>query len=398
MRRRARGGIVAGVALCTALAGCAPTAVPGDTGASSTGSVPASPTPTAAPARELSVVLGGDLLWHNTTWFSAQEDARAAGLSGADDYDFGPMFGSLAPVIREADLAVCNEEVPLAAEGGPYHSYPSFAAPPEVAAGAAAAGYDLCTIASNHSLDQGAAGIERTVAAFRESGVLTTGAYTSEQEAGTPTVHTTEQGVRVAVVAGAYGFNGYQPPADRPWAVDRIDTTAMVERAGQARAAGADIVLAALHDGTEYQTAPTDQQVANARALAESGAFDLVYGHHAHTVQPWTKVGDTWVVYGLGNQIAQQKADQTITYEGITARFTFHEETPGDFEVTEATAIPTYVTRYTAGRPIRLVHVSAALDGSAEVPPGVDRATIERARDRTMSAVRSLGVEGVTVG
>lgn len=353
---------------------------------------------TAPAPREATVVLAGDLLWHNTTWASAQQDARAAGLAGGDDYDFAPVFGSMAPVINDADLAICHQEIPLAAAGGPYHNYPSFAAPPQVARGIAEAGYDLCTIASNHTLDQGVGGIATTMAAMAEAGVRTTGAYTSEESAGQPTILTTDDGVRIAVVAATYGLNGYQPPADQPWAVDLIDTDTMVDKARRARQAGADLVLAAVHDGAEYVTEPTEQQRTHARTLVESGQFDLVYGHHAHTVQPWERIDDTWVVHGLGNQVAQQRAGDTHTYEGITARFTFRESTPGGFEVTEATAIPTLVTTYAPGRPIRLVHVSGALDDDELVPDGVDAQRLEQARERTMEAVRSLGAEDIGIG
>ncbi|MEA5155406.1 CapA family protein [Raineyella sp.] len=398
MRRRRTAAAVATLLVGSLVTGCSavrPGAGPGPGAAITAGATPA---PSPAPPRSVTVVLAGDLLWHNTTWFSAQEDARAEGRTGADQYDFGPMFGSMTPVITAADLAVCHEEVPVGPAGGPYRNYPVFAAPPQVAAGAATAGYDLCTLGSNHSLDAGTAGIARTVSAFRDAGISTTGAYATEADARTPVIRTTASGVRVAVIEGAYGLNGLQLPADHRWAVDLIDTDAMIAKAKAARAAGADIVLAALHDGTEYTTAPTSTQIRNARALADSGVIDLVYGHHVHTVQPWEKVDGTWVVYGLGNQIAQQMPSQPTTFEGITARFTFTETASGRFEATDPTAIPTYVTRYAAGRPIRLVHVTAALAGDAPVPAGVDRATLERALTRTMSTVRARGAEGITVG
>lgn len=400
-RRRRGAGIVAahvmvGLVLAGPVTGCAPT------GSGEGAAAPATPvpavTPTPAPPRTATVVLGGDLLWHNTTWLSARDDARRGGDAGPDDHDFTPMFGSMASVIADADLAVCNQEVPLAPDGGPYHNYPSFAAPPEVAAGVAEAGYDVCTLASNHALDQGVAGIERTVAAFREAGVATTGAYATEQDAAAPTIATTEDGVRIAVVNATYGLNGYQLPADRDWAVDLIDTEDMVDRGRQAREAGADIVLAAVHDGAEYVTAPTDQQVAHATTLVGSGVFDLVYGHHAHTVQPWERIDGTWVVYGLGNQIAQQSPDRPATYEGITARFTFRETDDG-FTVDAAEAIPTLATRYGgAGSPIRLVHVTAALEGTAAMPAGVTEQRLATARDRTLAAVLSRDAEDVRVG
>lgn len=71
--------------------------------------------------------MNGDLLWHNTLWYSAKEDAQRRGRGG---YDFAPLLAGMKPVIASADLAICHEEVPLAKPGGPYRNYPIFAAPP----------------------------------------------------------------------------------------------------------------------------------------------------------------------------------------------------------------------------------------------------------------------------
>jgi hypothetical protein len=112
----------------------------------------------------VTVVMNGDLLWHNTLWYGAHEDAVRKGHRGADQYDFAPLLAGMKPVIAGADLAICHEEVPLAAKGGPYRNYPMFAAPPQVVPAISATGYDICTTSSNHSMDQGFAGI-RTVSA-----------------------------------------------------------------------------------------------------------------------------------------------------------------------------------------------------------------------------------------
>ena len=82
--------------------------------------------------RTVSVVMGGDLLWHNTVWQSAAEDHARTGRGG--EFDFGPMFAQISSLIRRADVAICHEEVPFAAPGAPYENYPVFAAPPEIAA------------------------------------------------------------------------------------------------------------------------------------------------------------------------------------------------------------------------------------------------------------------------
>ena len=54
-------------------------------------------------------------------------------------------------------------ETPLAPDGGPFSGYPEFSVPPQVLPALVAAGYDACSTASNHTLDQGTAGVNRTL-------------------------------------------------------------------------------------------------------------------------------------------------------------------------------------------------------------------------------------------
>ena len=92
---------------------------------------PASAAADVPARRSATVVLSGDLLWHDTVWQSAAADHARSGAGG--HFDFDPMFAALRPMVEAADLAVCHEEVPFAAPGAPYRSYPVFAAPPEIA-------------------------------------------------------------------------------------------------------------------------------------------------------------------------------------------------------------------------------------------------------------------------
>ncbi|HET9873377.1 MAG TPA: CapA family protein [Propionibacteriaceae bacterium] len=329
--------------------------------------------------------MNGDLLWHNTLWYGAQEDARRSGQRGRDDYDFAPLLAGMRPVIAGADMAICHEEVPLAPDGGPYRNYPIFAAPPEVVDAIKITGYDLCTTSSNHSLDQGYPGLRRTLDHFDRAGILHAGTSRSRQESRTPAIYTTRQGVKVAVVAATFSLNGIPLPAGRSWAVNLLDARAMVRQAQRARAAGADIVLAAMHAGTEYSSTQDEQQRRVANVLTASPDIDLVYGHHAHVVQPWDKVHDKWVVYGLGNTVAQHRSEQLHSYEGVTARFTFSQRETR-YAVTRAEYIPTLVTRYASGRPARLYQISAELRGAT----GSLRRRLLQADRSTSRVVNSL--------
>ena len=313
--------------------------------------------------RTATLVMGGDLLWHDTVWASAAEDHRRTGRG--ERFDFDPMFAELRPLVSEADVAVCHEEVPFAAPGGALQSYPVFAAPPEIARWAARMGFDACTTASNHSLDQGYDGVVRTANMLDDAGVAHVGTFRSPAERRKPVILTTEQGVRLGLVAGTYGLNGFTLPRGREWSVSMWDPANLLAQARAARRAGADIVVVHLHAGTEYDHLPNADQVAVVDRLARSPYVDLVLGEHAHVVQPITKVAGTWVVYGMGNMVAQQEVTRPATYQGIVVRFAFAERRSGGFQVARASYVPIAWNYYFPGSPIRVRRLDRGGDPAA---------------------------------
>ena len=199
------------------------------------------------------------------------------------------MLGGIAPFLAEADLSLCNLETPLAPKGGPYRGYPMFTVPQEIVPALKAVGYDGCTTASNHSMDGGVEGVIRTLDALKDAGHGFHRLLPERGDARKPLL-TQAGGAKVAVIAGTYSLNGVAE--DAPWRVDDIDEASLVARARAARAAGADIVLAAIHDGAEYTDRPTAGQRSLYRALADSGEFDFIYSHHTHSVLPIEKRGE----------------------------------------------------------------------------------------------------------
>jgi poly-gamma-glutamate capsule biosynthesis protein CapA/YwtB (metallophosphatase superfamily) len=338
----------------------------------------------------VTVVMNGDLLWHNTLWYGAREDAQRRGHGG---YDFAPLLAGMKPVIASADLAICHQEVPLAKPGGPYRNFPLFAVPPQVVRAIAATGYDVCTTASNHAVDQGFAGLKRTLDELDRAKIAHVGTARNKIEAERPTIFTTRQGVKIAIIAATSSLNGLPMPRGRPWAV-QLTTRNLVGQAHRARVAGADIVIAAVHVGTEYSTSENAQQVALARNLTASSDVDLAYMHHAHVVQPWTKVNQKWVLYGVGNTVAQHATNAPRGYEGATGRFTFTRVGDGRFTVSKAEYIPTLVTRYQPGRPARLYQVSTTL----KTAKGSFRDRLLDAQRRTSAVVMRKHPQGLTRG
>lgn len=319
---------------------------------------------------EISIVATGDILIHG----SVADRARTGG-----GYDFRPMLRDAAPILSGADVAVCHLEVPLSSDNTRLRGYPSFNAPSEVGAALYEAGFDACTTASNHALDRGAAGIDATLDVLDEAAIAHAGTARVLEQRGPALIDV--GGARVALLSYTYGTNGIPRPA--PWMVDLIDPDLILADAARARAEGAGIVVVGLHWGAEYRSEPTPQQREIAQRLLGSPDIDLVWGHHAHVVQPVERIGGKFVVYGMGNFLSGQ-TDRLATQSGTIFRFDF-ERRGGSYRLGDVTYAPTW----TEPRTYRVLLVSAALHDPS-VPAWRHPALQASWRD-TVRAVSSLG-------
>jgi poly-gamma-glutamate capsule biosynthesis protein CapA/YwtB (metallophosphatase superfamily) len=343
--------------------------------------------------REITMVMSGDVLLHSGLWDTARIDAQR---TGRGEMDFRPLLAGMRPVISGADLAICHMETPLAPRGGPYESYPIFAAPPAIVPALRWAGYDACTTASNHSVDQGWDGIVRTLDDFHRHGIETAGTAATKADSRHALMIDVD-GITVALISATYGTNGLPIPSEQPWSVPLIDPAKIERMAARAKGDGADIVMVGLHWGLEYTHTPTQDQIDVAEQLAASPDIDLIYGEHAHVVQPYDRIHGTWVVYGLGNQVAQQDTAVEGVYDGNTCRVTFKERPDGSFKVERLEYIPTMITHFDGVHPMRLLNVPASLDDAkyASLRPSL-LATQQRVRE----VIGSLGAfkRGVVEG
>lgn len=342
--------------------------------------------------RGFTLVASGDVLPHASIIRQAAADA------GGNGYDFAPMLAGVKSVVSEADVAICHMETVYGPDGGPYTGYPNFKSPPQVASGLSATGYDSCSTASNHSLDDGAGGIDRTLGALDKAGIRHVGSARTEAESREP-AWLTGGSAKVAQLAYTYGTNGYPMPDGRPWAVNMIDQDRIVADARAARKAGADVVVVSLHWGTEWQDEPDAQQLRLGKALTASKTgdrpdIDLIIGTHAHVPQAYEKVNGTWVVYGMGDQIAGAMVNHSGAYDprgnqGSIGRFTFAPpEKPGErWEVRRAEFIPQWFDT-DAGR---VVNLNAAIKG------GKDHTEV-RDRIRKVVLSRDAEKEGLEMG
>ncbi|MFI0235949.1 CapA family protein [Streptomyces sp. NPDC016845] len=383
--RRTAGACLA--ALLALGAACAACAAPRSAPARTPGAAP------AAPHEGLTLAASGDVLPHSSIIERARADA------GGHGYDFRPMLAGARSVVAPADLAICHMETVYGAHGD-YSGYPAFKSPPQVAAGLRATGYDSCSTASNHTLDAGGAGVDRTLGALDRAGITHAGSgRTAAEGRGPARLHA--GGAEVAQLAYTYDTNGYAPPPGRPWTVNLIDRGRIVADARAARRAGADIVVVSLHWGTEWQDEPNEQQLTLGRELTASRTrgrpdIDLILGTHAHVPQAYEKVNGVWIVYGMGDQIAGEMFNPAGAVDvrgnlGTIGRFTFTRPARpgGRWPVTRAEFVP---MRFDL-RTDRVVNLNHALARGA----GRD-VRVLRDRIRRVVLGRGAAQDGLTMG
>ena len=359
--------------------GSAPSAT--DATPSNTPTPTPTPTPGKGPAcaavRCTTVLVTGDMLVHAQLWEQARADALAAGAKGLD---FEPLLAGQRKYIEKSDLAICHQETPVAGPTGPFSAYPSFNVPPQIINAAKQVGYQACTTASNHTIDQGTAGLVRTLDALDASGLRHTGSYRSEADSRSVLILPTAA-ANVAVIEGAYGLNGQTP--EHPWQVDMLDPAAMIAKARKARALGADIVLGVMHAGDEYASVPNEEQRRVAHALVDSGQFTMIYGHHTHSVLPIERYKGTWIVYGLGNGVTELSPWYVVNNEGLLVRAQFSQDAAGKWSASDLAWAPSVIVR----GPYRWCSVAADAPQGPCAGAAADAAT----RLRTRTVVESMG-------
>jgi poly-gamma-glutamate synthesis protein (capsule biosynthesis protein) len=202
--------------------------------------------------------------------------------------DMECALAGLLPTLKSADLALANLESPLTSAPYSGDGFDLRASPGTVTA-LASSGLDILSLANNHILDEGQAGLNETKAVLQSHGLAWVGPESQP-------IFRRINGIRLAFLS----FEDISSPLDLPSAIQAV---------GQAKSTGA-IVVVSIHWGIEYQTGPNQRQQAVAQALVDSGA-SLIWGHHPHVLQSiaWLKDKHTdpaLVAYSLGNALFDQ--------------------------------------------------------------------------------------------
>ncbi len=250
--------------------------------------------------RHISIVLGGDVMQHMPQIRAARRDST---------YDYSATFRHLRPFLDTADITVFNLETTLST--GRYSGYPLFAAPVELASALRDCGVDAVTLANNHMLDRGRAGVLSTIKALDSAGVRHTGVFADSagRRAANPLIFDV-RGVRLALLSYTYGTNGM--PVREGTIVNLIDTAHIAADLLSTAEHAPDVTVVYFHWGYEYHRTPNAEQ----RRLAEwchARGVDIVAGSHPHVLQPIECLRDSVggvrgiTVYSLGNLVSNQR-------------------------------------------------------------------------------------------
>jgi poly-gamma-glutamate synthesis protein (capsule biosynthesis protein) len=218
--------------------------------------------------------------------------------------------------VQGVDLAFGNLETPVAPDRGVpmpriSDNAPVFNAPTVLLDALHATGFDVLSLANNHTYDQERIGLEETLEHLKASPIVAVGIGETCAEAYAPQVMAAGD-ILIGWIGSCGLYNYDLNGADDAACVATLNEERVLLEAARARAEGAEIVVVSVHWGVEYATAPQTVMAEVARRLIDGGV-DVILGHHPHVLQPVElhaapdgRVG--LIAFSLGNFISNQAA------------------------------------------------------------------------------------------
>ncbi len=284
------------------------------------------------------MIMAGDNLIHSSIYNDASD--------GYGNYDFTPMYELIKPIVSNYDIAYYNQETILGGKELGVNDYPTFNSPQEVGDAMIDAGFNLVSLATNHTMDSG----ESAVLSSREywnskEDVLAVGSYASNEERDEVQI-ATKNNITYTMLNYTYGTNGIAVPSGKEYLVNvwptnldinDVDSDSeyqnykeQVKEDIERVRDKVDVLIVAMHWGVEYTHEPTEYEVDMAEYLASLGV-DIIIGTHPHVIQPITWIDDTLVIYSLGNLISAQYQDQNYNkMVGLLTSLEIHKTVKGD--------------------------------------------------------------------
>lgn len=262
---------------------------------------------------EIKLLATGDSVLHNDVVNYAQKSDGS--------YDFTSDLEEVKDIVQKYDIAYYNQETILGGASLGYSFYPTFNGPTEWGDAMLKAGFNTVSLASNHSYDKGENGVLKSLEYWQSTNATINGTAKSEEEREKYPI-VTKNNITYAFLSYTYGTNGLDLPTDKSYLVN-VYSDELAKKDIEAVKDKVDVIIVAMHWGTEYSTVPTETQKSQAQFLADLGV-NIIIGNHPHTLQPieWLNNKQTLVIYSLGNFISNQGILMNkIGYKGVIGAF-----------------------------------------------------------------------------
>ncbi len=242
--------------------------------------------------KRMSIISVGDILIHESVYKDAEKEDGT--------YDFHYMFTDIEPIIKKYDLKFCNQESNIGGKTLGISGYPSFNSPDEIGDELVSLGFNLISLANNHTLDKGEDAALYSNSYWKSKNVNFAGSYSSSEERNEVKIYE-QNGIK-------YAFLAYTTISNAKVRKDYLLNMYSADKAKEDIEKvkdQVDVILVSMHWGVEDTNTPTESQRQIADYLSSLGV-NMIIGHHPHVVQPVEYVNDTLVIYSLGNFISNQ--------------------------------------------------------------------------------------------
>ncbi|WP_167482876.1 CapA family protein [Leptospira jelokensis] len=273
--------------------------------------------PDFTPTRQVRIQFVGDLMCHSSQ-ISSYFDSKTK------TYNSFKSFEYVSEILQNANLTLGNLETTISDNPSEFSGYPRFASPVGYVHGLKKAGFNILSTANNHSADTGPKGIDTTIRAVSENGMIPIGSYASYEDYQNRKDFIQDiNGIKIAIYNYTYSTNGI--PVREGRIVRLLNEDQIKNDIDFAKANGAHFIILWYHYGTEYSEKPDQSQTKWVNLGINSGA-DIIIGGHPHVVQKLDFYKDQnsneqrLVAYSLGNFLSAQ--NRKFTDGGVILSFT----------------------------------------------------------------------------
>ena len=199
---------------------------------------------------KLSMVMVGDCLIHRFVYTDAKNSDGS--------YSFSKMFTEVEPLIKNHDLAFYNQESNIGGKSLGLSAYPRFNSPEEIGDDMVDLGFNLVSLANNHTMDKGEQGVINSVNYWKtKPGVYYTGQALSEEDRESNIKIKEKNGIKYAFFAYTTVTNGLLPPSGKEYLTNiysKEKAKADIDKVKDK----VDLIIVSMHWGEEYTTNPNE--------------------------------------------------------------------------------------------------------------------------------------------